>query len=207
MTATVVPPHMNPMNMNPMDTNDKKAALRARCLERRKALHAAQPQAGEMACDHFLNSPGFPDEAPVAAYLPVRDEFDVMPFAEVAEMLGHPVGMPVVKGKGRPLTFLEWTPDMDLVEGALGIPTPPPDAPQVIPEMVLVPMMAFDSDGYRLGYGGGFYDRTLADLRQRNPNTIAVGVCFAGLEVASVPHDEHDARLDWIVTENDAFKV
>jgi 5-formyltetrahydrofolate cyclo-ligase len=68
-------------------------------------------------------------------------------------------------------------------------------------------MMAFDEEGYRLGYGGGFYDRTLAHLRQKNRDTLAVGVCYAGLQVDRVPHDEHDQRLDWIVTEQGAWKV
>ena len=190
-----------------MTLRDDKAALRAECLERRKALHAALPQAGERARDRFLDAIGFPEGAPVAAYLPVRDEFDVLPLAEAAHLLGHVVGMPAVTAKAEPLVFREWTPDCRLVEGALDIPTPPPGARPVTPELLLAPTMAFDGDGYRLGYGGGFYDRTLAGLRERNPRTVAVGVCFAGLEVDRVPRGEHDARLDWIVTERGAWKV
>jgi 5-formyltetrahydrofolate cyclo-ligase len=190
-----------------MTVSDDKAQLRATSLERRKALHGANPQAGEMACDQFLNTIGFPDDAVVSAYLPVKDEFDVLPFVEVADLFGHKIGMPVVAAKAKPLKFLQWTPESDLVTGAMGIPTPALDSPVVVPEFLLVPMMAFDDDGFRLGYGGGFYDRTLADLRKRNPDTLAVGVCFAGLKVDHVPRDEYDARLDWIVTESGAWKI
>ncbi|MBT5433468.1 MAG: 5-formyltetrahydrofolate cyclo-ligase [Alphaproteobacteria bacterium] len=190
-----------------MTIDNDKAELRAECLNKRKALHAALPQAGELACDHFLNAIGFPDDAVISAYLPVKDEFDVLPFAEVADLLGHIVGMPLVTAKATALTFLEWTPECAMVEGAMGIPTPPLDAAKVEPELLLVPMMAYDSDGFRLGYGGGFYDRTLAALRKRNPDTMAVGVCFAGLEVDHVPHDDHDARLDWVVTEQGARRI
>ena len=190
-----------------MSLDDDKAALRATCLDRRKVLHAALPQAGEMACDHFLNGIGFPDESAVSAYLPVRDEFDVLPFVEVADLFGHEIGMPVVDAKAKPLKFLQWSPDAELVTGAMGIPTPALDSPLVIPDLLFVPLIAFDDDGYRLGYGGGFYDRTLADLRRRNPGTMAVGVCFSGLKVDHVPHDDYDERLDWIVTEAGTWKV
>ena len=190
-----------------MTVSDDKARLRATSLGRRKALHAANPQGGEMACDHFLNAIGFPDDAVVSAYLPLKNEFDVLPFIEVADLFGHEIGMPVVAAKAKPLKFLRWTPESDLVTGAMGIPTPPLDSPVVVPDLLLVPMMAFDDDGFRLGYGGGFYDRTLADLRNRNPETLAVGVCFSGLKVDHVPRDEHDARLDWIVTESGAWKI
>ena len=190
-----------------MTIEDDKAQLRASCLERRKALHASLPQAGEMACDHFLNTIGFPDDATVSAYLPVKDEFDIMPFVEVADLFGHVIGMPVVAAKAKPLKFLEWTPESELVTGAMGIPTPAPDSRVVVPDLLLVPMMAFDDDGFRLGYGGGFYDRTLAALRKSNPETLAIGVCFSGLKVDHVPHDEHDARLDWIVTERGTTRI
>ncbi len=190
-----------------MTVVEEKAELRARSLERRKELHAAITQAGEMACDHFLDAIGFPDGAVVSAYLPVKDEFDVLPFVEVADLFGHEIGMPIVAAKAKPLKFLQWTPESELVEGAMGIPTSPADAPVVVPDLLLVPMMAFDEEGFRLGYGGGFYDRTLAHLRNRNRATLAVGVCFSGLQVDRVPHDEHDARLDWVVTERAAWKV
>jgi len=187
--------------MSDDDLKQAKADLRAAQLARRPALHAAEPDAGMKACRAFLSAIGFPAGADVSAYLPVGDEFVVMPFARTAHAFGHRVGMPVVVGKGRPLQFRAWTPETQLVAGVMGIPIPPDDADVIVPCLLLVPMMAFDGEGYRLGYGGGFYDRTLALLRALDPETVAVGVCYAGLEVESVPHDHLDQRLDWIVTE------
>ena len=180
---------------------DEKALLRARCLELRKALHASPGDAGERARDHFLEAIGFPEDVAVSAYLPVKSEFDVLPLAESAHDRGHVVGMPVVVAMNRPLAFRAWTPGVALDTGSWNIPVPPSGAAPVIPRLLLVPMMAFDSHGYRLGYGGGFYDRTLQVLRRERPGIVAVGVCYAGLEIDEVPHDDHDARLDWIVTE------
>ena len=83
----------------------------------------------------------------------------------------------------------------------------PTDAAPVVPRLLLVPMLAFDPEGYRLGYGGGFYDRTLQELRRSGRTVTAVGVCYAGLEVDAVPRQTHDARLDWIVTEDGAWST
>jgi len=187
-----------------MSIQEDKARLRTQALERRPALHEALPDAGKQACRHFLTQVGFPAGAEISAYLPVKDEFDVMPFAYTAHAFGHRIGMPVVLGKGKPLQFREWTPDTVLETGTMGIPIPPADAALIMPRLLLVPLMAFDAQGYRLGYGGGFYDRTLATLRVLEPETLAVGVCFAGLEVEAVPHDNYDQPLDWIVTEEGA---
>lgn len=187
-----------------MTLEDDKARMRAEALARRPALHEAQPDAGQRACRHFLSTIGFPAGVDVSAYLPVNDEFDVMPFAATAHAFGHRVGMPVVTGKAKPLQFRQWTPETVLETGVLGIPIPPADADVIMPRLLLVPLMAFDARGYRLGYGGGFYDRTLALLRLLEPDTLAVGVCYAELEVEAVPHDDNDERLDWIVTEEGA---
>jgi len=184
-----------------------KADLRRAQIARRPALHAADPEAGRRACRHFLSAIGFPAGADVSAYLPVGDEFEVLPFADTAHAFGHRVGMPVVVGKGKPLQFRLWTPETELVAGVMGIPIPPDDAEVILPRLLLVPMMAFDRQGYRLGYGGGFYDRTLALIRALDPEALAVGVCYAGLEIESVPHDHLDQRLDWIVTEEGARPV
>ena len=186
---------------------DDKKRLRARCLARRPALHAALPDAGERACRHFLDRIGFVAGAAVAAYLPVRDELDALPLALAAHDLGHAVGMPVVAARRAPLGFRRWRPGAPLLPGAYGIAVPAADAPPVTPAVLLVPLMAFDARGHRLGYGGGYYDRTLAALRAAAPETVAVGLGYAGLEVERVPHDENDEALDWIVTERGARRV
>jgi 5-formyltetrahydrofolate cyclo-ligase len=184
-----------------MSENDDKAQLRKAATATRARCRAAAGNAGQQACRHFMESIGFPSGGAVSAYLPVKDEFDVLPIALTAHVLGHLVGMPVVAGRGKPLVFREWTPETPLIVGALGIPVPPEDALALVPRLLLVPMLAFDRAGYRLGYGGGFYDRTLAALRALDPRTVAVGVAYAGQQVEAVPRGPHDEPLDWIVTE------
>ena len=100
----------------------------------------------------------------------------------------------------RALTFRLWTPDTVMETGAMGIDAPPAGTEEVVPRTVVVPLLAFDRRGYRLGYGGGYYDRTLAGLRDGD-GVLAVGVGYAAQEVAAVPVEDHDARLDAIVTE------
>jgi 5-formyltetrahydrofolate cyclo-ligase len=109
------------------------------------------------------------------------------------------VGVPVILGPGQALRFREWSPGCAMVDGAFGARIPAEGA-WVEPEVVIVPLVGFDARGYRLGYGGGFYDRTLAGLRARHP-VLAVGFAFAAQELPEVPIDEFDQRLDVIVTE------
>lgn len=186
---------------------DEKTLQRRRCMEARKRLHASLGDAGERACRHFLSAIGFPAGCAISAYVPVGSEFDVLPLARAAHAGGHEVGMPVVVARDRPLVFRAWIPGDRLEPGAWNIPVPPADAASVVPRLLLVPMLAFDSKGYRLGYGGGFYDRTLRELRSSGRPVTAVGVCYAGLEVDAMPRQAHDARLDWIVTEEGAWST
>ncbi len=104
-------------------------------------------------------------------------------------------------GKDQPLTFRAWHPEMALADGGFGTRIPPEDQAPVVPEILLVPMLAFDRRGYRLGYGGGFYDRTLAKLRAQNRRTTAIGIVYAGQEIDRVPADAYDQRLDRVVSE------
>jgi 5-formyltetrahydrofolate cyclo-ligase len=133
----------------------------------------------------------------VAGYLPMRSEADPLP--ALAAHAG-PVCMPVVAGRGRPLIFRAWAPGVQLEAGAFGTLVPPTDAPALVPQVLVVPLLAFDRRGFRLGYGGGFYDRTLAGLRAAGP-VLALGYAFAGQEVEAVPTEATDTRLDLIVTE------
>ena len=119
---------------------------------------------------------------------------------------GHPIGLPVILSKGQPLLFRRWEPTTELVRGPFRVMTPPSTALEIVPELLLVPLLAFDRAGYRLGYGGGFYDRTIAKLRAAG-DALAVGVAFAVLEVPAVPRDATDQPLDWIVTEREAIRA
>jgi len=132
----------------------------------------------------------------LSGYMPMRTEIDPLP-----AMAAHqgPVGVPVIIAKATPLRFREWSPGAAMIEGTFKAMIPAEGA-WLDPEVLIVPLLAFDAHGYRLGYGGGFYDRTLAGLRARGP-VLAVGFAFAAQEVPEVPIDAFDQRLDAVVTE------
>jgi 5-formyltetrahydrofolate cyclo-ligase len=135
----------------------------------------------------------------VSGFSAIRDEIDPAGLlARLAEE-GHRLALPVIEGKGRPLLFRAWAPGDAMGTAQWGIAEPLPDQPEVYPDVVLVPLLAFDAQGYRLGYGGGFYDRTLARLRTRKP-VIAVGIGYDELRIDAVPHLDYDQRLDWVLT-------
>lgn len=184
-----------------------KAALRHEMAERRRDEAArAAPSAGEIAKNHFLASIPLHDGATVSAFWPLPDEFDTRPLMYALHERGHPIGLPVVEKRGLPLRFRVWEPGTPLVRGNFNVEIPAAHCPECVPEILVVPLLAFDREGYRLGYGGGFYDRTIAGLRAIGP-TIAVGYAYAGQEIDAVPHDETDAQLDWVVTERAAFRI
>ena len=118
---------------------------------------------------------------------------------------GWTTALPVVVAKNTPLVFRQWKPGDALVLGRWDIQVPPVEAPEVLPDVLLVPLLAFDRKGYRLGYGGGFYDRTLEKLRALK-NVTAIGIAYSGQEMDTVPRDDFDQRLDWIMTEKETFK-
>ncbi len=172
---------------------DVKADARAEAFARRAVAHAAgQGQAAEILADFLASQAG----KVLSGYMPMRSEIDPVP-----AMAAHrgPVGVPVILAKASPLRFREWSPGCRLVEGAFKALIPEEGA-WVEPEVVIVPLLAWDARGYRLGYGGGFYDRTLDGLRSRG-RVLAVGFAYAAQEVAEVPIDQFDQRLDAIVTE------
>ena len=188
-----------------MTLTEEKRALRRRAAASREELHhRAGASASLDALAHFRERIDLASRPVLSAYLPVRTEFDVTPILRHAHALGCSTCLPVVLGRGRPLSFRRWAPDDLLVDGTFGIAVPPAGADILEPDVLLVPMLAFDDQGYRLGYGGGFYDRTLAARRTRAPGTLAVGVAFAGQRIDRVPRGADDERLDWIVTEDGA---
>lgn len=185
-----------------------KRALRAAAAARRRVAVAALPpaEAGRRALDALREAVEIPSGAALSAYWPLDGELDPRPLIEHFAAAGHAIGLPVVIGRGQPLLFRRWKPGMTLVPGNFRVLTPPPDSPEVTPAAVLAPLLAFDAAGYRLGYGGGFYDRTLAGLRARG-HVLAIGVAYAAQEVAAVPREATDQPLDWIVTEKGARRI
>lgn len=173
----------------------EKQNLRIRARSHRATLTRAD-YADAIA--RFAGDLGLAPGVTVAGYFPLRDEADPRALMAALSERGHPLALPCVTA-GQPLTFRAWKmgDPMHANPRAFNIAEPLATAPLVTPGAVLVPMLAFDAGGYRLGYGGAYYDRTLAGL----PNARAIGVAYAGQEVPSLPHDPHDYPLDLIVTE------
>ena len=181
-----------------------KAEARGTARIARAAAFAAAPDAGIPVRDRFMADLlpliGFQSGACVAAYMPVRDELDARPLLQSLMERGMVAAMPCVVGEGMPLLFRRWNPDAALVSRPFGLLEPSDDASIAEPDLLLVPLLAFDRSGHRLGYGRGYYDRTLAAFRALR-SIVAVGLAFAAQEVLSLPAGIHDQRLDWIVTE------
>ena len=150
----------------------------------------------------FLNmrEPGI-----ASGFAAIGDEIDPHPLLLNLHREGWRLALPKMQGKGRPLALRAWAPGDGLAETTWGIREPLDTAPEVVPDVVLVPLLAFDAAGYRLGYGGGFYDRTLAGLRRRKP-VITVGLAYDEQRIDAVPHSDYDERLDWVLTPSGSVK-
>lgn len=197
---------MAPLIHGSGDVDSAKKDLRRAASERRRAAVQAVPQAGFALRDRFLAAIAPAPGVPISAYWPLDDELDPRPLFMALHDRGHPIGLPVIVGKGQPLLFRRWSPDIALVRGPFRVMTPPAEAPEIVPRLLLVPLLAFDRAGYRLGYGGGFYDRTIAKLRALG-DVLAVGLGLAAQEVAAVPRDDTDEPLDWVVTDQEAIRI
>lgn len=200
------------MTDTPLPPSADKASFRQKAKARRlAAAEAAGPDGSVRLCDAFLGALGSWDLAPVApgglapdaviaAFWPLAGEVDLRPLMAALDEKGFRVALPVVVATDAPLVFRRWEPDTVLVGGGFGTREPGPDAEACTPTCILVPLLAFDREGYRIGYGGGFYDRTLGTLRQQGP-LHAIGAAFSGQEIDGVPFEAHDQRLDGVVTE------
>jgi 5-formyltetrahydrofolate cyclo-ligase len=182
----------------------EKAALRDAALARRDALPAAERAAAAQAVAARGLPVGLAPGMVVSGFSPMRSEINPVPLMRRLADQGASLALPVVQGRGRPLAFRAWTFGDRLVPGVWGIREPSAEAPTVEPDLLLVPLAAFDRRGFRLGYGGGYYDRTLAALRGLK-TIAAVGLAFAAQEIARVPDMPYDARLDFVLTELEAI--
>ena len=183
-----------------VDLFETKASLRAAAkLARAAAFARLGLTAPLQLASHGLDFARIAVHTTVSAFSAVGDEISPLPLVLKVLDCGHPVCLPVMQGKGRPLLFRSWKPGDETTAAVWGIHEPLPSAPAVEPDVLLVPLLAFDARGYRLGYGGGFYDRTLADLRARKP-IVAIGVAFDEQRIDDVPHTAEDQRLDWVLT-------
>ena len=185
---------------------DLKAEMRHQQTAKRNALHSANADAGARlvagagALLDFAQKRLDVEGVCVAGYVPIRSEIDPMPLLEACAKAGCATCLPTTPKPGEALIFRTWQIGAPLVAGLYGTSEPASDAPIRTPNLLLVPLLAFDRAGYRLGYGGGFYDRSLAGLRPHG--VVAVGIAYAGQEIPQVPRESHDAPLDGILTES-----
>jgi 5-formyltetrahydrofolate cyclo-ligase len=187
-----------------LPTERSKADLRTAALARRDALSDKKRDAAAKA----VAKRGLPIEvAPgtiVSGYSPIRGEIDPAPLMRKLAAEGVLLALPAIVARGKSLAFRTWSPDDRLMLGPLGIPEPSPAAAEVVPDIMLVPLAAFDRLGHRIGYGGGYYDYTLAHLRKAKAIT-GIGLAFAVQEIEAVPALSHDVALDYVLTETRVF--
>ncbi len=188
-----------------MLTRWRKNRARDAAGRARSAAFAADPSAGARLAEHFPDDVWPSVGAVVAGYRAIRDELNPEPLMETFALEQARLALPCVTGPDQPLVFRAWSPGDPLVRGAFGVEEPEPDAPELTPDLVLAPLLAFDEAGRRLGYGAGFYDRTLAALRA-NRTVASVGLAYEAQKLKRVPTGGHDAPLDWILTEKRAYQ-
>jgi 5-formyltetrahydrofolate cyclo-ligase len=180
--------------------SQKTAARRAGFSMRAAAAHAAGVQAGALAAVQAQNVIARLDSVRViSAYLPIRSEIDPLPAMAGLFDLGHRICVPVIDAPGLALKFREWKPGIELQRGPFDVDVPA-SGDWLQPYLLLVPLLSFDAAGYRLGYGGGFYDRTIAALRATG-DIHAFGFAFEAQRVDAVPREPTDERLDGVITE------
>jgi 5-formyltetrahydrofolate cyclo-ligase len=188
----------------PGGTTDEKAILRQSALARRDALPAAErTAAAEAIATRPFPVPVSPG-AIVAGFFPIRGEINPLPLMRRLAAAGAKLALPVVAVRGKPLVLRAYALGDPLVSGQWGIREPAPEAPEVVPDVMLVPLAAFDRTGHRIGYGAGYYDMTIARARSLKPVT-AVGIAFAAQEIDRVPTTPRDARLDLVLTEREVI--
>jgi 5-formyltetrahydrofolate cyclo-ligase len=187
-------------SLSPTDIVRRKTELRTTVLARRAALSPAERAAAANALVDRIADLALPETAClVSGFWPIRDEIDVRPLMAAIAARGHRLALPVI-GPNRHLSFREWTDGAPLVPAGFGTSEPGPDCPACDPAILLVPLVAFDRQGARLGYGKGHYDGAIRRLADLGP-VRTIGVAFATQEVDEVPMEAHDRHLDAVLTE------
>jgi len=178
----------------------EKRALRARIKTWRASLAAdAMARAADAVAAHGLSFLQVgQNRVVVSGFSSLPEEFRAWPLLRRLNAEGYPIAMPVMRGKSLPLLFRAWAPGDAMNKAVWGIAEPKADKPELEPDIVLAPLLAFDASGWRLGYGGGYYDRTLRALRAHK-SIVAVGLAYDEQQVDAVPHFNYDERLDWVL--------
>jgi 5-formyltetrahydrofolate cyclo-ligase len=185
-------------------TANPKSALRDAALALRDALPAAERQAAAEA----IAARGLPVEitpgAIVSGFMPMKSEINPLPLLRKFGAAGAQLALPCIAGRGKPLIMRAWKIGDEFKAGQWGIREPLPDAPEVQPDVLIVPLACFDRSGHRIGFGAGYYDMTIHALRAKKKIT-AIGIAFAAQEIPTVPATERDERLDFVLTEKEVI--
>ena len=199
--TVIAAPHSIAMTKT-ADTDSPKARLREQALALRDALPASERAAAAAT----IAARAFPVKVDpgmvVSGFSPMKTEINPIPLMRRLADAGAKLALPAIAGRGNPLTMRAWAFGEPLNSGQWGIREPFPDARVVEPDILIVPLAAFDRVGHRIGYGAGYYDMTINALRAKKA-VVAIGIAFAAQEIASVPATEHDARLDLVLTERE----
>jgi 5-formyltetrahydrofolate cyclo-ligase len=190
--------------MSVLRAGQSKSDLRAAALAARDALSSEQRAAAAQALAERKPPIEITPGIVVSGYSPIRSEIDPVPLMRALAAEGARLALPAVMARGKSLAFRAWSPNDRLMLGPLGILEPSPAAAELVPDIMLVPLAAFDRAGHRIGYGAGHYDFTLAHLRKGKAIT-AIGLAFAAQEIAAVPALAHDVALDYVLTETQVF--
>jgi len=194
------------LNSKPQTVEDTKAQMRAALQARRDALPADERQAAAQTIAARTFPLAIMQGTIVSGFMPLKSEIDPLPLMHRLAAVGASLALPAIAGRGKPLIMRAWQWGEPLNAGVWGLREPKPEAPEVDPDILLVPLLAFDRSGQRIGYGAGYYDMTIARLRARKTIT-AVGIAFAAQEVAAVPATAFDAPLDLVLTERETIEL
>ena len=186
--------------------DDHKKIFRKAAKATRLEAFNRTPNAGSLIAQQIIEQIDIPPNSKVSGYWPLAEELDTLPTLQALHNAGHQVLLPVMQGAGKPLVFATWDPGDTLVAASFNTLAPAADKPRLVPEVMICPLLAFDRKGYRMGYGGGFYDRSIAQI-QTSQELLTIGVAFAAQEVESIITGPYDMPFHTIVKEQEVIIV
>ncbi|MEZ5758009.1 MAG: 5-formyltetrahydrofolate cyclo-ligase [Emcibacteraceae bacterium] len=184
--------------------SDKKSLREASLIRRAEAKAKDNGMAARKIASQVIMLPELDEIRTISGFIPINDEMDCLTILKVLHAARFPLCLPTIRAKKEPLEFNSWDLREPLDNGPFG--TKQSTGAIVSPDVLLVPLLAFDKNGARLGYGGGYYDRTLEKLRNKNPDVIAIGIAYDDQKLDSVPTESYDQPLDMVITEKTTYR-